>query len=91
MSKYISGNHIDLTSLINDDFVIAMKTLWNAKQYSSNLKLLLCFIDTMAFVSTGASNPSSFKGWLKKYVDLDVIGVTEHELWEHRNGILHLS
>ncbi len=91
ISKYIDGNYFDITSLINDDFVITMKLLWNAKHYNSNLKLLLSFIDTMAFVSTGKSNPNSFKGWLKKYVHLNKIGITEDELWEHRNAILHLS
>lgn len=91
MSKYISGDYFDITSLINDDFIVAMKVLWDAKHYNSNLKLLLCFIDTMAFVSTGSSNPGSFKGWLNKYVDLGGIGITEDELWEHRNGILHSS
>lgn len=91
MSKYIKDGFFDLTALINDDFVIAMKTLWNAKQYNSNLKLLLCFIDTMSFVSTGSSSPNTFKGWLKKYVELDKLGISEDELWEHRNSILHLS
>lgn len=91
MSKYVKDGYFDLTALINDDFVIAIKTLWNAKQYNSNLKLLMCFIDTMSFVSTGVSNPGSFKGWLKRYVDLEKIGITEDQLWEHRNSILHLS
>lgn len=89
--KYVKDGYFDITAMINDDFIIAMKILWNARQYNSFLKLLLCFIDTMSFVSTGSSSPGSFKGWLKKYVDLSAVGITEDELWEHRNSLLHLS
>lgn len=91
MSKYIKEGHFDIAALINDDFLLAIKLLWNQKQYSSTLKLLLCFVDTMAYVSTGNSSPGSFMGWLKKYVDLKKIGITENEVWEHRNSVLHLS
>jgi hypothetical protein len=90
-SRYIKDERLDLAALINDDFVSAIRILWNARHYNSALKLLLCLIDTMSFVSTGRSNPGSFKGWLSRFVDLTDVGITADELWEHRNAILHLS
>ena len=89
--KYVKDGVFDMTALINDDFVNAIRILWQAKHYNSALKLLLCLIDTMSFVSTGRSNPGSFKQWLSKFVELQGLGVTADELWEHRNAVLHLS
>jgi hypothetical protein len=91
VQKYIQGNDFDIPGMINDDYISAMRVLWQSKHYHSTLKLLLCFIDTMAFVSTGRSNPGSFKQWLTKFVELEGVGVTAEELWEHRNSVLHLS
>ena len=45
----------------------------------------------MSFVSTGRSSPGNFKKWLGKFVELQRIGVTADEVWEHRNAVLHLS
>ena len=89
--KYVKDGIFDITALINDDFVNAIRILWQAKHYNSALKLLLCLIDTMSFVSTGRSSPGNFKQWLSKFVDLQSIGVNADEIWEHRNAVLHLS
>lgn len=90
-ARYVKDGVFDIAAVINDDFVNAIRILWQAKHYNSALKLLLCLIDTMSFVSTGRSSPGSFKQWLSKFVDLPSIGVTADELWEHRNAVLHLS
>ena len=91
IKNYITGSDFDIPSMINDDFISAMRALWQSRHYHSSLKLLLCFIDTMAFVSTGRSSPNSFKHWLNKFVKLHDLGITADEIWEHRNSVLHLS
>jgi len=91
IKKYINGNNFDIHALINDDFIIAIKKMWNDKHYTSCLKLLVSFIDTMAFIENGDSTGELFKQWLKTYVDLRSVKVTPEELWEHRNAILHMS
>jgi hypothetical protein len=89
--KYVTEGHFDLCQMINDDFIVAIKKTWNDKHYTSCLKLLVSFIDTMAFVDTGESTSSNFKQWLSSYVDLAPVGITADELWEHRNAILHMT
>ena len=89
--KYIKDGYFDLCSMINDDFLLAIKKTWNEKHYTSCLKLLVSFIDTMAFVDMGDSTSSNFKEWLDSYVDLSSVGITADELWEHRNAVLHMT
>ncbi|SRR6266478_4481514 len=89
--KYVSEGHFDVCGMINDDFCLAIKRTWNEKHYTSCLKLLVSFIDTMAFVDNGDSTGAYFKQWLGSYVDLSTVGVTADELWEHRNAILHMT
>ena len=89
--KYITNGHFDICRLINDDFVLAIKATWNSNYYTSCLKLLVSFIDTMAFVDNGDSTAAIFRRWLDSYVDLSSMGITSEELWEHRNSILHMT
>jgi hypothetical protein len=89
--KYVSEGHFDVCRMINDDFCLAIKRTWNEKHYTSCLKLLVSFIDTMAFVDNGDSTGAYFKQWLGSYVELSTVGVTADELWEHRNAILHMT
>lgn len=91
VEKYMVEGGLDVCSMINDDFVLAIKKTWNEKYYTSCLKLLVSFIDTMAFVDTGDSTSANFKQWLESYVDLATVGINGDELWEHRNAILHMS
>ncbi len=89
--RYIIDGKFDICRLINDDFVLAIKETWNKKHYTSCLKLLVSFIDTMAFVENGDSSSAFFKKWVSTYVDLAPIGISPDELWEHRNALLHMS
>ncbi len=89
--KYIVNGQFDLFRMINDDFILAIKMMWNEKYYTSCLKLLVSFIDTMAFVDNGDSSGALFKEWLNIYVDLSNVGIISDELWEHRNAVLHMS
>lgn len=93
--KYTRGDEFLFAELINDDFILAYKLLFNNKCYASALKLFLSCIDSIAHVEYGYKKTRSeravFSRWLDAYVDLAPIGVTADELWELRNGLLHMS
>lgn len=93
--KYMRGDEFLFAELINDDFLLAYKLLYNNKHYASALKLFLSCIDSIAHVEYGYEKKRSeravFSRWLDAYVDLAPIGVTADELWELRNGLLHMS
>lgn len=91
LKKYISDDKFDIPRLINDDFFLAIKLCFKHKYYVSATKLLLSFIDSISFVAYGESNGKYFQEWLKEYCDLNSLGITEFELWEHRNSILHMT
>lgn len=87
---YINEGRFNLEKLINDDFIEAVRILYNAKQYVSSMKLFLISIDTIAFLEYGDIN-KNFQLWLEKYADLKKLNITPDELWEFRNSILHMS
>ena len=89
--KYIKDGHFDLCAMVNDDFVLAIRKTWNETHYTSCLKLLVSFIDTMAFVDAGDSTSAAFKAWVDAYIDLAPVGISSTELWEHRNALLHMT
>jgi hypothetical protein len=74
---------------------LAYKLLFNNKHYASATKLLMSCVDSIAHVEYGYEKSRSeravFSRWLDAYVDLEPIGVTADELWELRNGLLHMS
>lgn len=90
LQAYVSDGRLDIPRLINDDYFLAIKLLFKKGYYVSSAKLLLSFIDTVAFIETGDSR-GNFKPWLKKYANLAALGVNEDELWELRNGLLHMT
>jgi len=89
--RYVADGKFDLPRLLNDDFFVPIKLLFNNKHYVSSAKLLLIFIDTISFLERGTSDAATFRGWLDQYCDLAPLGVTSEELWEWRNGLLHMS
>ena len=91
VEKYLGDGGLDVCAMINDDFVLAIKKTWNEMYYTSCLKLLVSFVDTMAYVDCGDSNSKNFKIWLARYVDLTTVGISADELWEHRNALLHMT
>tara|TARA_B100000508_G_scaffold121585_1_gene103308 strand:+ start:25 stop:441 length:417 start_codon:yes stop_codon:yes gene_type:complete len=54
------------------------------------MKLLVSFIDTIAYLEFGDVS-GSFVQWLKKYASIEKLGITEQQLWELRNSVLHMS
>lgn len=83
-----SGFHFD--NLINEDFIEAIRILFNAKQYVSSMKLLMICVDTVSYLEFGDTN-KNFPKWLDTYVDLNTLGITSDELWEFRNSVLHMT
>ncbi|MBK3450824.1 hypothetical protein [Pseudomonas haemolytica] len=95
LAKYTKDNAFHYADLINDDFLLAYKLLFNHKHYASATKLFMSCIDSIAHVEYGydkqPQDRAVFSRWLDTYVDLKSVGITADELWEMRNGILHMS
>jgi len=90
LTHYMSEEGFDLSRLINDDYLLAIKLLYNNGHYVSALKLLMSFIDTLAFLEFD-DTPRNFHRWLDQYVDLNDLEIVPDELWEMRNSLLHMT
>ncbi len=88
--KYKSDNGINLSQLIHDDYFLAINLTFNARLYVSSMKLLLSCIDSLAYIEYG-NEQGAFVRWLKTFADLTPLGITAAELWELRNGVLHMT
>ena len=88
--KYTTGGAFDMPRLLDDDYFVAIKLLFNAHKYVSGSKLLMSFIDTMAFVEYGDVQ-GSFGRWLTAFADMNRLGISAEQLWEYRNSLLHMS
>jgi hypothetical protein len=87
---YIDEKGFHFAELINDDFIEAVRILHNANHYVSAMKLLMICVDTVAYLEYGDIQ-KNFHSWLSTYVSLSALGITEEELWEFRNSILHMT
>ena len=90
LSEYVTDGQFDLPRLMNDDYFLAINLLYNAGKFVSCTKLLMSFIDTIAFIDTG-DVPDAFVLWLSTYADLAPLGISPRELWEFRNGLVHMT
>jgi len=90
LEKYTSNQGIDVPRLINDDYFLAIKLLYNNRYLISCNKLLMSCIDTLAFAEAGDVS-GNFKLWLDRYADLTSLSITSDELWEFRNSLLHMT
>jgi hypothetical protein len=73
LKAYVKDGHFDVPQLINDDYFLAIKQLYNARHFVSAAKLLMSFIDTVAFIDAGDVR-DGFSQWLRKYADLKLVG-----------------
>ncbi|HEY0235134.1 MAG TPA: hypothetical protein VGC86_08795 [Afipia sp.] len=91
--KYTEGNVLNIPALIKDDYFSAIKITYNAKHYVSSMKLLVSAIDSLSYIEYGDGNgrQTVFEKWLSTYADLSDLSITPQELWELRNGLLHMS
>ncbi|MBO9682331.1 MAG: hypothetical protein J7502_06635 [Flavisolibacter sp.] len=87
---YIDNEGFHFDKLINDDFIQAVKILYNARHNVSSMKLLMIALDTMAYLEYGDST-RNFQTWLDTYTDIDKLNITSDELKEFRNSLLHMT
>jgi hypothetical protein len=90
LEAYLKDGYFNIPQLLNDDYFEAIKLLHNAGHLVSAAKLLMSFIDTVAFVDAGDVS-DGFSLWLNSYAELATLGITADELWEFRNGLLHMT
>jgi len=90
LKKFMTENGFRLGDLINEDFIEAIRLLFQNQKYVSCAKLLMAAIDTFAFLDFGDVK-DNFKNWLTKYCDLSKVKVTDEQLWEYRNSMLHMT
>lgn len=90
LDVYVTKEGFNIPQLLNDDYFLAIKLLFNNRYFVSCAKLLMSFIDTVAFIDTG-DDRGNFILWLDTYATLGPLGITSRELWEFRNGLLHMS
>ena len=89
--KYFNDKGFYSSKLLNDDFFQPVRILFNAKHYVSSTKLLVIAIDSVSFIEYGEIKENTFIKWLNTYSEIDELGITAEELWEHRNSLLHMS
>lgn len=90
IGTYFTEDGFDFPRLINDDFFQPIRIMFQAGYFVSAAKLMMVATDSIGFVEFGDKDATFIK-WLKRYAQLDPIGITAEELWEHRNGLLHMS
>ena len=90
LTHYMTEEGFDLSQLVNDDYLLAIKLLYNNRHYVSALKLLMSFIDTIAFLEFDDTH-RNFQKWLDQYVNLSDLQIVSDELWEMRNSLLHMT
>jgi len=90
LEHYTTDRGFDISNLINDDYFLSIKLLYNNRHYVSAAKLLFSFIDTIAYLEFGDIS-KNFQKWLDCYADLNSVGVNSSELWEMRNSLLHMT
>lgn len=90
LRKYSTDKGIKFSELIHDDYFLAIKLTFSAGLYVSAMKLLVSCIDSLAYIEYG-DDRSAFTRWLDTYCDLTPLGITATELWELRNGLLHMT
>ena len=66
LNLYWTDSGFDFGQMINDDFMDAVKVLWNSKKYISALKLLVIMIDSLGFAEFGPKDKCLVL-WLDKY------------------------
>jgi hypothetical protein len=92
LDEFITEDGFALIDLIDKDFFGAIRLTYNQRHFVSCLKLILSAIDSIAFLEFGdIQEKNIFVEWLKMYCDFSRLNITEVELWEYRNSLLHMT
>ena len=89
--RYFTKDGFDFTNLINDDFLVPIRLLYQNQHYVSAAKLFMIFIDSIGYIEYGETSKNPFIDWVNAYADLSAVGISADQLWEHRNSLLHMS
>jgi hypothetical protein len=90
LAAYLTPEGVSVHDLLGHDFTDAIKLLYEHKHYVSAMKLIVSFIDTVAYLDLG-DVAGNYETWLSKHAVLAHVGITPSELWEFRNAILHMT
>jgi len=90
LEMYTTEAGMDLPRLIHDDYYLAIRLTFNNRKFVSSMKLMVSFVDSIAYIEYGDID-GAFVKWLGQYADLALLGITGEELWELRNGLLHMT
>ena len=74
LEAYTTIKGFDIPRLINDDYFLSIKLLYNNKHYISSAKLLFSCIDTIAYLEFGDVR-ENFQKWLDCYADLSSVKI----------------
>ncbi len=92
LDEFLTEQGFALVDLIDKDFFGAIRLTYNEGQFVSCLKLLLSAVDSIAFLEFGdIPQKNIFKEWLTTFCDFSRLNITEDELWEYRNSLLHMT
>ncbi|MBD8862521.1 hypothetical protein [Klebsiella variicola] len=90
LDDYMKEDGFHIKKLLNDDHMKPIRMLFNEKHYLSSFKLLMSFIDTIAYIEYGNSK-RVFQNWLDTYSEIKKLEITSDELYELRNSLLHMT
>ena len=90
LDSYMNEEGFQIAKLLNDDHMEPIKLLFNSKHYLASFKLLMSFIDTIAYIEFG-NTKRVFQNWLDTYSAIQALGITSDELYELRNSLLHMT
>lgn len=90
LDQYIKDDEFHVKQLLNDDQMKPIKLLFNNKHYLASFKLLMSFIDTIAYIEFG-NVQRGFQNWLDTYSALNSLEVTSDELYGLRSSMLHMT
>ena len=90
LPAYTNDAGLNIHDLLHDDFTEAIKLLYKHEHYVAAMKLVVSFIDTLAYLEYG-DVAKNFDNWLSTFANLTPVGITTEELWELRNSLLHMT
>ena len=90
LASYTTDGRLNIHDLLADDFTEAIKLLYAHKHYVAAMKLILSFMDTLAYLEYD-DIPKNFQTWLSTFANLKPVQITPEELWEFRNSMLHMT
>jgi hypothetical protein len=85
VTLYLTDDGFDLARLLNDDYFRAIKLLYQERLFVSAAKLLMSFIDTVAYLNEGDCQ-GNFQRWLDMYVATPSLRITADELRSDRGS-----